>query len=332
MSVAGVSQAPQASEGSGGNLLLKWLPPIILVVAIIGIILVIPMTTGDSDARDWYRGKVGGSELYRLNVIFGRLVPLLAGAFIAIALMQRQMKKAREVHTATSLQRHTWTEVLTHWLNATGVIICIITAAMLLGWFDWLSLKTTLLIHFIGAGFIVASVAHHVTYQLVDGGQGLIRWGKREPMNALAETVSYTGVYRGMPGAFGLQMPQGARRAVQPLLRRFNIVPDYSGKYLATEKVISYTGWAILVGVVFVTGLIKSLNYVYGMPGWLRQWSSFLHDGAVYFFIAMLIVHVAALTLVPRNWALLRSMFTTRVSRKYAEEHLPLWAEEAKPE
>jgi len=332
MSIAEVSHGPQAPESGSSNLVLKWLPPVILLIAVLGIVLVIPMTTGDSDARYWYRGKVGGSELYRLNVIFGRLVPLLAGAFIAIALMQRQMRRAREVHTATSLQRHGWTEVLTHWFNAAGVVICLITAAMLLGWFGGWSLETTLLIHFIGAGFIVASVAHHVTYQFVDGGQGLIRWGKREPMNALAETVSYTGVYRGMPGVFGLQLPQKARQKVQPLLRSFNIVPDYNGKYLATEKVISYTGWATLVGVVFVTGLIKSLNYVYGMPGWLRQWSSFLHDGAVYFFIAMLIMHVAALTLVPRNWALLKSMFTTRISREYAEEHLPYWAEEAKPE
>jgi cytochrome b subunit of formate dehydrogenase len=331
MSVAvGTAQAEPPERG-GSNLLLKWLPPVVLIVAIIGIVLVVPMTTGDSDAREWYRGKVGGSELYRLNVIFGRLVPLLAGAFIAIGLMQRQMKQAREVHTATSLQRHGWTEVLTHWFNATGVIICLITAAWLLGWVGGPSLETTLLIHFIGAGFMVAAVAHHVTYQMF-GGHGLVRRQKGDVKNAIAETVSYAGVYRGMPGAFGIQLPQKARQAVQPLLRRFNIVPDYNGKYLATEKVISYTGWAILVGVVLVTGLIKSLNYVYGMPGWLRQWSSFLHDGAVYFFIAMLIVHVAALTLVPRNWALLRSMFTTRVSRKYAEEHLPLWAEEAKPE
>ena len=159
---------------------MKWLPPVILIVAIIGIILVIPMTTGDSDARDVVPRQGRRQRALPLNVIFGRLVPLLAGAFIAIALMQRQMKKAREVHTATSLQRHGWTEVLTHWFNATGVIICLVTAAMLLGWFDWLSLETTLLIHFIGAGFIVASVAHHVTYQLVDGGQGLIS-GERRP-------------------------------------------------------------------------------------------------------------------------------------------------------
>jgi cytochrome b subunit of formate dehydrogenase len=289
------------------------------------------MTNGDSDSRDWYRGTVGGSDLYRLNVIFGRIVPLLAGAFIAIALMQRQMKTAREHHTATSLQRHGWTEVFTHWFNAAGVIICLVTAAWLLGWTDGPSLETTLLIHFVGAGFMVAAVAHHLTYQLF-GGHGLTRREKGDVKNAVAETVSYAGVYRGMPGAFGIQLPQRARRAVQPLLRRFNIVPDYNGKYLATEKVISYTGWATLVGVIIITGLIKSLHYVYGMPGWLRQWSSLLHDGALYFFIVMLIVHVAALTLVPRNWALLRSMFTTRVSRKYAEEHLPLWAEEARPE
>ncbi|HEY7270929.1 MAG TPA: cytochrome b/b6 domain-containing protein [Dehalococcoidia bacterium] len=332
MSIAEVTKPQETSGAGGGNLLLKWLPPIVLILAIIGIVLVVPMTAGDSDARTWYRDTVGGSELYRLNVIFGRLVPLLAGAFIAIALMQRQHLKAREVHSAESLQRHGWTEVLTHWLNAAGIVICIVTAAMLLGWFGDLSLNTLLMLHFIGAGFVVAAVAHHVTYQLVDGGRGLLRWGKREPMNALAEAVSYAGVYRGVPGAFGVQLPQNARRRVQPLLRRFNIVPDYAGKYLATEKVISYTGWAVLVGVVVVTGLIKSLHYVYGMPGWLRQWSSFLHDGAVYFFIAMLIVHVAALTLVPRNWRLLLSMFTTRVPRKYAEEHLPLWAEEAKPE
>ena len=331
MSVAEVSHSPNASEGDSGNLVLKWLPPVLLLIAVIGIVLVIPLTNGDSDARDWYRGKVGGSELYQLNVIFGRIVPLLAGAFIAIALMQRQMRTARERHTATSLQRHGWTEVFTHWLNAAGVIICLVTAAWLLGWREGPSVETTLLIHFIGAGFIVAAVSHHVTYQLF-GGQGLIKRQKGDVKNAVAETVSYAGVYRGMPGAFGIQLPQGVRRKLQPLLRRFNIVPDYNGKYLATEKVISYTGWAILVGVVVITGLIKSLHYVYGMPGWLRQWASFLHDGAVYFFIAMLIIHVAALVLVPRNWALLLSMFTTRVSRKYAEEHLPLWAEEAKPE
>jgi cytochrome b subunit of formate dehydrogenase len=290
------------------------------------------MTNSDSDARTWYRDTVGGSELYRLNIIFGRLVPLLAGAFIAIALMQRQHLRAREVHTAESLQRHGWTEVLTHWFNAIGVVICQITAAWLLGWVDGPSLNTALTVHFIGAGFMVAAVAHHVTYQLIDGGQGLIRWGKGEPKNALAETVSYTGVYRGMPGAFNVQLPQGARRAAQPLLRKFNIVPDYAGKFLATEKVISYTGWAILVGIVTLTGLIKALHYLYAMPGGLRQGASFLHDNVIYFFIAMLIVHVAALTLVPRNWALLRSMFTTRVSRKYAEEHLPRWAEEAKPD
>jgi cytochrome b subunit of formate dehydrogenase len=327
-----VTAAEVSRPRSAPGPLLRWLPPLMLIVAIAGIVLVLPSTSSDADARDWYRGKVGGSDLYQLNVIFGRLVPFLAGAFIAIALLQRQLLKSREVHTAESLQRHGWTEVLTHWFNAAGIVICLVTSMMLLGWFGGPSLETTYLLHFIGAGFVVAAVAHHVTYQLVGGGQGLISWRKGDVKNAVAETVSYAGVYRGMRGAFGLQLPQGARRKVQPLLRRFNIVPDVSGKYLATEKVISYTGWGILVAVVVATGLIKSLHYVYGLPEPVLRWTTFLHDGATYFFIAMLIIHVSALVLVPRNWALLRSMFTTRVPRRYAEEHLPLWAEEVKAE
>jgi thiosulfate reductase cytochrome b subunit len=122
-------------------------------------------------------------------------------------------------------------------------------------------------------------------------------------------------------------LPPAIRRQLQSALRRFDIAPDPAGKYLATEKVISYPGWAILVGIVVVTGVIKAFHYLYTLPGWLRQAMTFLHDGATIFLIIFLALHVAALVLVPRNWALLKSMFTIRVSRGYAEERLPLWAE-----
>jgi cytochrome b subunit of formate dehydrogenase len=115
------------------------------------------------------------------------------------------------------------------------------------------------------------------------------------------------------------------------VLRRYNIVPDPSGKYLATEKVISYTGWALLIGIVTLTGVLKALNYVYGMPGAVLQIASFLHDQATIFLLLFLALHVGALVLVPRNWPLLRSMFTTRVSRRYAADHLPNWEAQEPP-
>jgi cytochrome b subunit of formate dehydrogenase len=337
MSVAEIShdrEPAQSSTGLGG-LVVRWLPPVVFLLAVIGLIAVAPSVSRDQGDRDWYGGNIGGSELYQLNVIFARVVPFLAGAFIALALIQRRIFGAKEHHTAESLQRHGWTEVATHWLNAIGFIVCLITALFMLDWNGignpW-SLKTVYTIHFIGAGFVVAAVAHHVTYHLAGGGTGLLPRSKADVKNAVAESVSYTGVYRGMKGAFGIQMPQPVRRAVQPFLRKHNIAPDYEGKYLATEKVVSYSGWAILVGIVVVTGFLKSLEYIYGLPGWLRQWSSLLHDATPLFIIVMLVLHVAALTLVPRNWGLLKSMFTTRVSRAYAKDHLPLWADEVEKE
>lgn len=328
MSAVDVVERPRHEAGFG-RLLVLWLPPLLLLLAVAGIVWAVPSVNSEQSGRTWYGGVLGGSELYRINVIFARVVPFLAGGFIALALLQRRWLRARERHTATSLQRHGWTEVFTHWLNAAGIMLCLVTAVFLLGWVDNpVSLQTTYILHLTGSGFVVAAVFHHLTYHLVGGGQGLLPRSRRDVKNALAETVSYAGVYRGLPGVFGIQLPVEVRRKIQPLLRRLDLVPEHGGKYLATEKVVSYSGWAILIGVVLVTGLLKALNYIYGMPGWLLQGATFLHDGATIFFIILLVLHVSALVLVPRNWPLLRSMFTTRVPRSYAQRHLPLWVEE----
>ena len=324
--------ARESKSGGPGALAVRWLPPLLLLLAVGGVVLVAPAVLDEEDARSWYDGTLGGSELYRLNVIFARLVPFLAGGAIALALIQRLGRPAGEAHTAEHLKRHGWTEVFTHWVNSIGVVLCLITALWLLDWFgNPVSLRTAYIVHFIGAGFTLAAVAHHVTYHLSGGSQGLLPRSRRDVKNAAAEAVSYTGVYRGLPGAFGIQLPVEARRKVQPLLRRFDLAPDHAGKYLATEKVISYSGWAIVVGAVVLTGLIKALHYVYGMPGWLLQGVTFVHDWATVLIIVMLALHLFALVLVPRNWPLLKSMFTTRISRSYAREHLPLWEEQAPP-
>ncbi|HLF78694.1 MAG TPA: cytochrome b/b6 domain-containing protein [Dehalococcoidia bacterium] len=316
-------------QGSGlGKLALRWLPPLLVLLAVVGIIAIVPTVASDEGDREWYRGILGGSELYKLNVVFARLVPFLAGGALALGLLQRRLLKAQETHTADSLQRHGWTEVITHWLNAVGFILGLATSVFLLKWIDNpLTLYQAYVVHFFGAGMSLAAVSHHVAYQLVGGGFGLIPRSRADLKNALAELVSYTGVYRGVRGVFGVQLPPSARRPFQSVLRRFDIVPDPAGKYLATEKVISYPVWAVLVGIVVITGVIKAFHYLYALPGWLRQATTFLHDGATIFLLVMLVLHVSALVLVPHNWQLLKSMFTTRVSRRYAQERLPLWVE-----
>jgi thiosulfate reductase cytochrome b subunit len=315
-------------ETASGRLAIRWLPPLLLLLGVVGIVAVLPSVNGDQGAREWYRGQIGGSSLYRLNVIFARLGPFIAGSAVALALLQRQRLRSIDRNDGETLKRHGLTEVLTHWLNAVGIGLGLITAAWLLKWIDNpVSLRTTFIIHFVGAGFTLAAVTHHLTYQLVGGQRGLLPQ-RRDLKGALGEVVAYAGVYRGVRGAFGIQLPQAARRPFQRLLRRFDIVPEPEKKYLATEKVISYPVWALLVGIVVVTGVIKALRYEYGMPAGLLRFVSFLHDGATIFILVFLIFHVAALVLVPRNWPLLKSMFTTRISRRYAQENLPLWTEE----
>src|SRR5439155_15509202 len=245
-----------SQETGPGRFASRWLPPLLLLLAVIGIVAVLPSVNGDQGARDWYRGQIGGSPLYRLNVIFARLVPFIAGSAVALALLQRQRPRAIERSDGQTLKRHGLTEVLTHWLNALGVGLGLITAVWLLKWIDNpVSLRTTFALHFIGAGFMLGAVFHHVTYQLVGGGRGLLPH-RRDFKGALGEVVAYTGVYRGLRGAFGIQLPQNVRRPFQRLLRRYDVVPEAEGKYLATEKVISYPVWGLLIGVVVVTGVI----------------------------------------------------------------------------
>jgi thiosulfate reductase cytochrome b subunit len=280
-------------------------------------------------ARDWYRNQIGGSSLYRLDVLFARLLPFLLGGGIALALLQRGRGHRVPAHTANSLQRHELTEVITHWMNAAGIGLGLITAAWLLRWLNNpFSLATTYALHFLGAGLTVTAVAHHVAYQVVGGGSGLLPRSGADVKNAFAEVVGYTGVYRGMRGVFGIQLPAAVRRPFQRVLRRYDITPEPADKYLATEKVLSYTVWAALIAIVVVTGIVKTLAYVVPLPGGLRNAMTILHDGVTIFIVIFLVIHVAALVLVPRNWPLLASMFTTRIARAYAKTHLPRWCQD----
>jgi thiosulfate reductase cytochrome b subunit len=306
-----------------------WIPAVLLAICVVGAVLVLPSIGRDESVGALYRGRLGGSSLYRLDVAFARLLPFFAGASIAVALLQRRRTRTVTVSSATT-ERHEPAEIATHWLNAAGIGLGLLTAAWLLRWFgDPLTLVLTYTLHFVGAALTVAAVAYHVTYEGVAGGYGLVPRSWADLRNAVAEAVSYTGVYRDIPGAFGIRLPLSIRRSCQPILRRLGIVPDPAGKFLATEKVFSYTIWALLVGLVVITGLIKTLNYLYPLPGGLRHAATLVHDGSTIFLLVFLAFHVGALVLVPRNWPLLRSMFTSRIARAYVREHLPLWRDGA---
>lgn len=325
-----MSARQESISGTISRPSLRWLPALALLLTVLGVVLVPPFLAHDQGARSWYRGLLGGSGLYRLDVAFARLVPFMLAAGVAFALLVRGLSRPHQLVVGGSLRRHEWSEVITHWTNAAGIGLGLITAAWLKRWIGRpYSLETTYLLHFIGAGLTLVAVSYHLAFELAGGGAGLVPRRLADLKNALGEVISYTGVYRGLRGAFGVQLPLAIRRPLQKPLRALKIAPEPPGKYLATEKVLSYTIWTVLIGLIVLTGLVKSLHYVVAMPAGLRQAATFLHDGATLFILVFLCIHVAALVLVPRNWPLLGSMFTTRVSRAYAKRHLPGWEAEA---
>jgi hypothetical protein len=155
----------------------RWLPPVLVVVALAGLLAAVGSLFLDGARREWYDGRLGGSTLYALSVAFARVLPFLVGLGIAIALLQRERGKrsAEDRVVGDSVVRHGRTEVVTHWVNAAGIGIALVTGAWMLRWFgNPFSIEVTYGLHFLGAGLTMGAVAHHVTYHIVGGGFGLI--------------------------------------------------------------------------------------------------------------------------------------------------------------
>ncbi len=298
----------------------------LLVVGLAGLAAVPLAVQRDAQARDWQAGQVGGSVLFAYNVAFARVLPFGAGLGAAIGLLQRLRRKRGTALLNAQVQRHDRSTVLVHWLVAIGMILGTVTAALLLRWVPrFLPLEVIYLLHFAASAMVVVGLAHHLTYEGVGGGRALLvrSWG--EVKSALAEAFGYLGVFGREGAAFGLQLPSGLRRRMASLLKRLGIEVAPEGKFVATERVISYPGWAVLVGLLTLTGLVKALRYLYPMPGPLLQLTTWLHDALAIWVVVWFVIHVLPVIVIPANWPMLRSIFTGRVSRRYAQQRHPLW-------
>lgn len=310
---------------------LRWPARALLGLAVLGASGAFAALAADTGAREWYRSRVGGSSLYALGLSFARLLPFVVAAGAAFGLLFRsdsnRAASAREGDD--TVRRHELPEVVTHWINAAGIGLGLLTAAMLLRWLrNPLSLNTTYLLHYIGAGLTVGAVAHYVAYEAAGGGGRLLIRSWSDVRSALGEVIGYLGVFRDRRGVFGMQLAPAVRRPLQRVVRALRLAPGPAGKYLAAEKAVSLPIWSLLIAIIIVTGVIKAARYVYPVPGNVLRGATYLHDGSTIFFVAFLLIHAASTTLVPRNWPLLRSMFTTRISRRYVREHLPEWERE----
>jgi cytochrome b subunit of formate dehydrogenase len=269
------------------------------------------------------------SALYDDVVLLARLLPLLVALGIAFGVWRAKVSQ-REPDSAPdrpTVTRHNWGTVTAHWTNAIGFMLGMITGLIVLRRLPRPDdLHIVFIIHYIGAGLAVFGVSSHLAQNAVTGGMGLLPRGLKDVREGLGELVEYTGIFGPSGAVFGLKLPKVIRETFSDTFRAFGIAPPKRlGKYLPAEKTFSYLPWAIIVGVIIVTGFIKAFRYLYPIaPPFIAQ-VTFIHDAFAYLAVAMLAIHLAAVLLVPRNWPLLISMFTTQVSRKHVQQWHPIW-------
>ncbi len=272
------------------------------------------------------------TDLYNDAVLLARVLPLVLAAGIGFGIWQarRSLREPKSSPNSPTVIRHDFGTVISHWTNAIGFITGMATGLIILRWLPRPdAMRGVFALHYIGASLAVFGIATHLTQNAVTGGAGLLPRSFQDLRNGLAEIGEYVGFYGPDGAVFGLKLPKFIRDTFSETLAIFGLRPARKiGKFLPIEKVFSYSPWAIIIGVIVVTGLIKSFRYLYPISPTFIAPVSFVHDVFAYLAVAMLVIHLAAVLLVPRNWPLLKSMFTTRVSRSYVQRWHPLWFKE----
>lgn len=269
--------------------------------------------------------------LFNDAVLFARTLPFFVALGIAFGVWRGKVSLRQPAYSPNSqfVTRHDLGTVITHWVNAGGFILGLITGAIVLRWLQRPDeIRGMFLIHYAGAGLVVFAVSSHLAEHGVTGGRGLIPRSLKEVREGLGEIVEYVGIFGPEGAAFGINWPKSLRRALAEVFVAFGIKPPKRlGKYLSAEKSFSYVPWAIIIGVIVLTGLVKAFRYLYPIPAPFVAWMSFFHDLFTVIAVVMFAIHLSAVLLVPRNWALLKSMFTTRIPLEYVKTRHPIWYE-----
>ncbi len=267
--------------------------------------------------------------LFNDAVLFARVLLLFVALGIGFGIWRAQVSLREPIYSPGSsvVTRHDLGTVITHWVNAFGFIVGLITGAIALRWLPRPdSMQIVFAIHYIAAGLVAFAVASHLTQHGITGGRGLIPRSLKDVREGLGEIVEYAGFFGPEGAAFGINIPKGIRKAIAEIFVAFGIKPNKQiDKFLPPEKAFSYVPWAIIIGVIVVTGLVKSFRYLYPIPAPFVAMMSVLHDFFSGVSVAMLAIHLSAVLLVPRNWTLLKSMFTTRVPIEYVQARHPIW-------
>ncbi|HIH36816.1 MAG TPA: hypothetical protein HA232_02780 [Methanocellales archaeon] len=278
------------------------------------------------------------AEAQSLNAaknLFAQALPVvIVLGFILGLLRGRSARKKPMVPVIANgkVKRHPVSILFEHWTHTVGCIMCIITAIfLLLGTrFGLLEAFSPFLmaykLHFIGAGILVFASLFYIVNHALSGDREILPT-MSDFKDSIAETMAIMGVIG--DGAFfgirGLYLPEKIKRPLANLLAKIGVTePPHAGKWLPIERV-EIPAWAVLVGAIILTGIVKTLRYTRELSPTLVHIATKLHLIVAILILLLLIVHILTAAVIPPSWPLFRSMLTTKTSEKYVKEHHPEW-------
>jgi hypothetical protein len=90
------------------------------------------------------------------------------------------------------------------------------------------------------------------------------------------------------------------------------------------ERTVSFPTWELAIGLIILTGVIKSMRYIYPIPGDVLYWVSAVHVGSGVLLGMKLLDHLRYV-LAPSRWPLMVSMATGWIPEPYVQRFHPGW-------
>jgi len=218
---------------------------------------------------------------------YGGLIAAVAAGAAAGIIAGWLKRKKRAAADGASTPRHTIFSFLEHWGTGIGIIILIVSAALLASG----SQVGFIFVPEIARSRILALNLHYTSALLT------LLFG----CFFLADFLT-AGRYRALiPG------PADIWNGIVKRYLMGKKLPG-AGKYLATQK-LAFLAFAFFGALVLVTGVIKTAYFIW--PGsYPLQAATNIHDVAGELLFILLIIHVLFAVAVPSHWRLLASWFT----------------------
>lgn len=280
---------------------MDWKRPIIalgLAVALVGAYLVA------ADAAELYLWQAFESGSYLYDVLFESLAWVLpasiAGGLFFGSIHAIITDSAPDVKEQLVRRHEALGAFFEHWAVTFGTVLLIVSGVWLGFLFVPRLAGTTegvglaINIHWAGSAIVLFAASYHFA--------GLLLGDHREILPKSGDI----------------------RKSVQNLASYIGLAdaPE-AGKYLPIQR-LSYLIWAVLIGVVGVTGLIKAADYPWDIGGGLMSAMTLLHDVFALFIMVFLVMHIGAV-LMPSHLQQLRAQLTGWIPMEYVETHHPNW-------